>query len=85
MVGWAAVIAGFALDADCEEICGIGVALFSIPGFVVAIPSTIVSIWGWSTWGSSRSAAAYHGPRMVPLAMTDGEKTYYGIGMSWAW
>jgi hypothetical protein len=25
------------------------------------------------------------GPKITPVAMTDGERTYWGLGMSWRW
>lgn len=86
VAAWTAAITVVALEADCEGWgCGLGVALISVPGFAVAIPSTAVAVWGWTTWAGSRSAAAFEAPRIAPLAMTDGERMYYGIGMSWSW
>jgi|GEM_PF-1795072 len=86
VLGWAAVIVAAVDDATCEGMfCGIGNDIVRGVGLAVGIPSTAVSIWGWSVWGVSRFEATYDGPKIAPLAMTDGERTYYGVGMRWSW
>ena len=86
LAGFAYACFGIAHEVHCEGIeCGFGYMFAILPGLLVAIPSTIASIWGWTTWAESRSAASFESPKIAPLAMSDGEKTYYGIGMSWRW
>jgi hypothetical protein len=53
---------------------------------LVAIPATIGSGWGLVTWLGSRSAVAFPSkPKITPVALSDGESTYWGLGMSWSW
>jgi hypothetical protein len=83
---------------SCSDPDGSGTACFrahiafyvvGCPSIVIGVISTILAIWGWNTWGTSRAAAAPpdepEGPKINPVALTDGERTYYGIGLSWSW
>jgi hypothetical protein len=55
-------------------------------GFFLLLVTSPTTIWGWVNWLRSRSAAAPPDWLQVgPQAMSDGERTYYGIGMSWSW
>ena len=90
LTGLTAVTLGIVNAVECDGgLCGIGTAILTVPGIVIAFPSTIAAIWGWSTWAGSRSAAALPevpvGPTVIPVALTDGEKIYWGVGMSWSW
>jgi hypothetical protein len=65
---------------------GMIVSLLAMISGVISVP---VWIWGTIVWAGSSSAAAKprkrRRPRIRPLAMTDGERTYWGLGMSWSW
>jgi hypothetical protein len=81
-----------AASCDGEYGCDSGEVAITILGFIgiiTAIVCTPVWVWGAVTWTSSSSAAAppkkSRGPRIRPVAMTDGESTYYGLGMIWSW
>lgn len=79
--------------AGCEgEYCGLldVVGLFMIlSGSAVGIPSIMATGWGWSTWSRSKSLAAPPeetiAPKITPVALSDGERTYWGLGLSWQW
>lgn len=58
----------------------------AIPGLIAALPGTFYGVWGWVTWINSRVAASMpSGVNATPVAMTDGKRTYLGLGMSWRW
>lgn len=63
--------------------------VLGLPSLLVAIPSTIVSIWGFAVWIRSRIATgsleSTTRQKITPIALSDGERTYWGIGMSWRW
>lgn len=64
---------------------GIG-AFIGIPGIVILIPSAIGIFWNYSVYSDSKSAAEPpREARISPVALTDGERTYYGLGLSWRW
>ena len=81
-------VLGLVLTVGATQGDASGVFVFLI-GLCIAIPSTAANIWGWYTFGRSRSAAKPSrppaGPKIVPVALTDGERTYLGLGMSWGW
>lgn len=76
---------GIAMVFTMGEYGGYGAA----PILGVGVPGAIVAIWGWYTWATSRSSAAPPekpaGPKVTPVALTDGERTYYGLGLCWRW
>jgi hypothetical protein len=58
------------------------------PSIVIGIISTISAIGSYYTWVGSVDAAKPRrrtSPKITPVALTDGERTYWGIGMSWSW
>jgi hypothetical protein len=69
-----------------EESTGIKIMGLAVLAGIINIP---VWIWGTIVWLNSRSAATPpkkpKGPRISPVALTDGERTYWGLGMSWRW
>jgi hypothetical protein len=79
-------------DPDVDKNC-LGEALLAgfvgIPSIVISGISLIPTIWGIITWSGSSSTAAppeeSEGPKITPVALTDGERTYWGLGMSWSW
>lgn len=58
-------------------------------GIPLGIGSLGWSVWGLVTWSRSKLAAAQpdepSGPKIIPVTITDGERTYWGLGMSWEW
>jgi hypothetical protein len=73
---------------DCGPVDVIGL-LMTLVGVAVAIPSIMTTTWGWTTWSRSVSAAAPPEepavPKIAPVALSDGVRTYWGIGISWSW
>jgi hypothetical protein len=69
-----------------QESTGIKTMGLVVLAGIINIP---VWIWGIVVWSSSRSAAVppknTNAPKISPVSMTDGEKTYYGLGLSWSW
>jgi hypothetical protein len=55
-------------------------------GFFLVLLTSPTTIWGWVNWLRSRSAATPPDWLQVgPQTMSDGRRTYYGIGMSLSW
>ena len=61
-------------------------------GLLVALAGIIsvpVWIWGSVVWLDSSSSYAppvkRKKPKLKPLALSDGERTYWGMGLSWSW
>lgn len=93
----AAVAGGYSLalyskSQDCEgDDCwgpGIAMAIIGLPCAIVAVVGLINGIYGTVVWSSSYKAAKPpepSGPTISPVALTDGEQTYYGVGLSWSW
>ena len=56
---------------------------------VAAVVSVFVAIWGYAKWMGSSSAATppkdTAGPKISPVAVTDGRRTYYGLGFTFNW
>jgi hypothetical protein len=83
---------GLATHDDSEDsrpFEGLGNWFLAIFGAVLVIPSTLTAVWGFTTMSSSKSAAAPpyepERPKVGPVTLTDGERTYWGLGMSWRW
>jgi hypothetical protein len=53
------------------------------------VASVFVAIWGYAKWTGSRSAATppkdTAGPKISPVAVTDGRRMYYGLGFTFNW
>jgi hypothetical protein len=60
-----------------------------IAGGIAAVVGLIVGTGGYISWlGSISAAKPTHepsSPKIAPVSMTDGENTYYGLGISWSW
>jgi hypothetical protein len=73
---------------ECGQCKAIG-TMIAVAGIVVILWSAPLSIWGWSTYFESRSAASPPDEstrsRITPITLSDGERTYWGLGMSWSW
>lgn len=56
---------------------------------IAGIISLPVWIWGTIVWAGSSSAAVPprrpRGPKIRPVAISDGERSYYGLGLIWIW
>jgi hypothetical protein len=56
---------------------------------VAALASVFVAIWGYAKWIGSSSAAAPKkdttGPKLTPVTMSDGQRTYLGAGLRFDW
>lgn len=82
-------IIGYIEHSTCSEWECLGTLAIIISGLSGAITSTVFAIWGWYTWGISNIAASQTDgtvkPYIAPVALTDGERTYWGLGMSWRW
>lgn len=93
VVGWGVALAFWSVVNDCDNDCVIGEktvrGLIGIPFAIAASIGTIVGIAGWVSWSKSRDAAMQPkkpaGPKIRPVALSDGENTYYGLGISWRW
>jgi hypothetical protein len=88
-IGLLLPLIGLAIDPDILKGGGGGpmyIATMAVPGVIFAISGIPVAIWGWCTWADSRSAAGpFSTPKVSPVALTDGERMYYGLGLSWRW
>jgi hypothetical protein len=90
-IGVALIGLGIFLAEDCGDgmYCGAFHLFMTLPGGLMAVPSSIAAIWYWLTWSDSKTTAAQPeepaGPKVTPVALTDGERTYYGLGLSWSW
>ena len=68
-----------------------GPVLFWLGLFVeaAAVASVFVAIWGYAKWMGSSSAATppkdTAGPKISPVAVNDGRRTYYGLGFTFNW
>lgn len=60
-----------------------------IAGIATAVVGLAVGTGGYISWlGSISAAKPIHEPstpKITPVSMTDGERTYYGLGISWSW
>jgi hypothetical protein len=79
-------------DHDENNNCmveGVTASFIGIPCIAIAGVLIIPAIMGVVAWAGSRSAAAPpeepSGPKITPVALSDGERTYWGLGMSWSW
>lgn len=66
----------------------VGWAFIGIPCACAAVVGVITGFGGLMTWDNSRKAARPprpSGPKISPIALTDGEQAYYGVGVSWSW
>lgn len=77
-------------DCEGDDCWGSGLAMLyiGIPCACVAVVGALNGVGGLITWKNSRSAAnppESNGPKITPVALTDGERTYFGIGMIWSW
>lgn len=78
---------------NCTDECfesGIVTGAIASPFLIIGSIGAVIGIGGLVSYAWSRKAAEppkekKTTPRVSPVAMTDGEKTYYGIGMSWSW
>lgn len=69
-------------DDSCDLISGMLIWY----GIAVAVPTTILGAWGWNSYFRSKDAAKKHeGARVIPLAMDDGHRAYYGLGFTFNW
>lgn len=86
--GWAALIYSLVATAQCNRDTDCGNMFYSIalPGLLGAAFGTALFLSGWDDWSESRDAAAPTGtPKISPVALSDGERTYYGIGLALSW
>ena len=93
----AAVAGGYSLalysksqDCDGDDCWGHGfaMAVIGLPCAIVAVIGLLNGIYGIVVWSSSHKAAKppeTSGPAISPVAITDGEQTYYGVGLRWVW
>ena len=77
-------------DGDSKyAIGGYGAELIALPSLALAAVSAVPAILGWVTWSDSKSASNTAKdptePEIRPVALTDGEKTYWGLGIYWIW
>jgi hypothetical protein len=64
---------------------GFGAAI-GIPGIVILIPSTIGAVWNIYVYYDSKQAAERLTLTGIsPVALSDGERIYWGLEMSWRW
>jgi hypothetical protein len=81
-------IVGVAFYCEAPPSVGETVGTVSIvTGLVIGIPSIVVAIGGFSRYSESADAARLDldKPRIAPSVMSDGTRTYWGLGMSWSW
>jgi hypothetical protein len=71
-----------------EEVSVAAVPLFLL-GAITTVSSFVIAIWGTATYNRSIYAAmppaTRKKPSLTPVALSDGERTYWGLGMSWSW
>jgi hypothetical protein len=69
-----------------NQATGMIVSLLAMISGAISIP---VWIWGTIVWADSTSAAVPPrkpgGPKIRPVALSDGERSYYGLGLVWIW
>lgn len=72
---------------DCFA-AGIAMTIYGLPSAILAVGGLIAGIGGTVIWSNSNKAAKppeSSRPTISPIALTDGEQTYYGVGLSWFW
>jgi hypothetical protein len=94
-VGWPLGVLGIAMTVTgLYSVAHIeGASYYAIPlflvGAIVTIPGFLVAIRGTVLYSRSKSAAKPHDTlkrtNITPVALSDGERTYWGLGMSWRW
>jgi hypothetical protein len=92
ILGGAFSLALLSKTQDCQgdECFGAGIVMtvFGLPSALVAVVGLITGIGGTVVWSTSHKAAKSpepSGPTIGPVALTDGEQTYYGLGLVWSW
>jgi hypothetical protein len=78
---------------DCTDDCfasGIATGAIASPFLIIGAIGAVIGIGGLVTYAWSRNAAAppkkkKTKPKVMPVALTDGERTYMGVGLSWSW
>lgn len=91
--GAACSISLYAAKEECsgpDECLGenIGWAFIGIPCACAAVVGVITGFSGLMRWDRSKKAVRpprSSGPKISPVALTDGEQAYYGLGLSWSW
>lgn len=80
----------FSVERDnCKDFDCFGAGFLHLGALYSAIGCAGIGLWGWIVWGTSRSAASPADepakPKVAPVALSDGWRTYYGMGITFHW